>query len=104
MRFLTELHDREGKDRQTPQVFYGWYVFEAGIARLNGGEVVPDRTDENPWHANVVCPDISEGQDALDQFFKEISENAHWRDGEDSLPVIYPSVQEFLEQAVEGFE
>lgn len=104
MKFLTELHDQEGKARTMPQVFYGWYVFKAGIVRLNGGKVVPDGTDENSRHANVICPELTEGQDALDQFFKEISENAHWREREDTLPAIYPSIQEFLEQAVKGFE
>ena len=104
LRSLTEIHDREGASRPVPLAFYGWYVFEAGVVRHNGGEVVPDKTDENPQHANVVSPDPAEGQDALDQFFKEISENAHWQEREDLLPVISPPVREFLEQAVEGFD
>ena len=104
MHFLTKLHDREGGNRSTPLIFYGWYVFEVSIARLNGGEVVLDKTDENPWHANVIHPDSTEGQDAIDQFFKEISENSHWRDREESFPMMLPSIEEFLEQVAQDFE
>ena len=96
---LTRVHDEEGKDRNSPQRFHGWYVFLAETVRANGAEIEPDPTPTNDWHANVISPDPVEGADALDHFFGKIAANAYWRE----RPIGH-SLEEFLEQVSRDFD
>ena len=92
IQYLTRLHDDEGHNRNPEQRFHGWYVFPVEAVRLNGGEIEPDPTPSNTWHANVISPDPAEGADALDHFFGKIAAKAHWRERS-----IGPSLEEFLD-------
>ena len=79
LRILTRLHDSEGTTRKPPRTFHGWYVFNAGVVRTAGWDVCPDRTDENPWHAQVRRLNASEQEDAFDQSCLTIATGSRWQ-------------------------
>ena len=96
--FLTSLHVAEAARRTSGQSFHGWYVFEARIVTESGGEVVPDATHDNPWHCNVISPDLEEGDELL-QFYGKISANADWlsRSGPSLNPVVERELEDILD-------
>lgn len=96
IKYLTVLHSREGKQRPQQQTFYGWYVFGTNCVNSGGGDIVPDETNENPWHCNVVAPDSPEQSDELLHFYEKIAAHSRWVEQSDSQSELSPSVEEFL--------
>ena len=90
---LTELHDEEGKTRNPPQRFHGWYIFPTYIVRSSGGDIEKTSTDDNRWHANVISPDISNEPDAMDHFVQKIAANSYWKERP-----LSPAVEDFLQK------
>ena len=93
VQLLTQIHEEEGKGRTPPQRFHGWYVFPVEVVQINNGKIEPDPTLNNPWHANVISPDISEDPDALEHFYGKIAANSFWQERS-----FGPALEEFLER------
>ena len=73
---LTDLHDKaRGGGR-----FKGWHVLTAEQIRSANCEVVEDPLLDNPWHANIVFPDITKiDEDEWKQVSHTLATMAHWR-------------------------
>lgn len=87
MIILVDIHDGEGSKRQPIRAFYGWYIFKAKIIIDNKGRIKIEKTDTNPWHVDVYCPEGMFGlKEAMDQFCEEIAANSEWLNRDAAYP------------------
>ena len=61
--------------------FYGWAVVTAQKANANGRQVKASPKLDNPYHADIVLPDLSvEDQDEQIRHAQELADNSSWRE------------------------
>lgn len=60
---LSETHSaaRQGQE------FHGWAVIDHASACAMNRSVIADKLPDNPWHANVILPPLSDGLEAQDE-------------------------------------
>lgn len=63
------------------RAFYGWAVVTAAKAGGNGRCVKATPTPDNPYHADIILPDIA-AQDVEEQkrHAQELADTSRWRD------------------------
>ena len=75
----TAIADRAAKARKKP--FYGWAVVTAQQASTNGRRVEASPQLDNPYHADVVLPDVAgEDQDKQKSHAQELAKGAAWQE------------------------
>ena len=75
----TAIADRAAKARSKP--FYGWAVVTARQAGAKGRRVEASPQPDNPYHADVVLPDVArEDQDKQKRHAQELAKGAAWQE------------------------
>lgn len=69
----------EGASR--PGSFRGWAVIANSIASSNGRETIASPTKTNPYHGEIVLPEIARDDKGLrTRHAQELADASHWRD------------------------
>jgi len=75
----TSIADRAAKARNRP--FYGWAVVMAQQAGAGGRRVEASPQRDNPYHADVILPDVvEEDQDEQKGHAQQLANGATWRE------------------------
>ncbi len=77
-RDAAEIADRVANGRG--RTFFGWAVVKADTAALNGRKVTASPQPDNPYHADIVLPDVAvEDRDEQKRHAQELADGASWR-------------------------
>ena len=79
---LTNIQDTAAKlrkgDKGKIQFFYGWFQIKAENIRRNGREVKSEKTENNPYHAEISLPKNIKN-DEWKKHAKELASYSKWR-------------------------
>jgi len=75
----SEIADRVATARK--RTFYGWAVVTSETAAANGRRVLATPQPENPYHADIVLPDLAaEDREEQKRHAQELADSSVWRE------------------------
>ncbi len=85
---LTNIQDKAAKLRKgnngKTQFFYGWFQMKAENIRKKGREVKPDKTEDNPYHAEISLPENIKNNEWI-KHAKELASYSKWRSRKNNI-------------------
>ena len=95
LEYLVLNGEKVAANRKRPdgsqRVFWGWAVITAENASTNGREVVASPQKDNPYHADIILPDISpditsaENKKRQERHAQQLADRASWRGRDENL-------------------